>query len=287
MWDKGANNIVEIVGTLNETKFEINEEVAKATIFVKVNQKIGNEVVSENIPVQFYSKKMTKATDSKPSSINPSYQSLVDAQQNFVSVAACGNVEGASRVYIKGNLSENLFYTKTGVFVSEGRVKASFIYPARENAEDKADFIITGVVGDYKPELTRTGEETGNVVLNLLVPQYINHIDKISFSLTDDKLKAHAEKFWIPHSTIAVKGLVNYSFKVIEKIDDACVGDPIIKRETVTVKELIISGGHGTPLTEDEGKYEDEDVTTALAERQNRIREAKDKIENKTPSYNF
>ena len=277
-WEKNATNEVTIEGILNEVNLrEDTDKNGKPVIFGSFTLKTTNtingaEIVTE-IPVRVYQKKMTNA--GKP---NPAYENAERIMKTFVSVAA-GGEENADYLKIdgSGNIYENCFIsTNSGQVISSPAVRASFvnkIKPSEYNPGAKFKNII--VIGKKIPEVDKEGVETGALIIKGILPQWGGRADAVDFVVRNKNAINHIEKNWNEGDTVLVAGCINFTSEVSEVEEGGSFGEPIVTRRTRTVRELVITGGHDYPLTEEEGAYNLDDIGVAINERTARIEEMK------------
>jgi hypothetical protein len=196
----------------------------------------------------------------------------------YTSVAA-GGEENADYLSIKtsGKLSENTFVSKTtGQLISTPVIRASFANKTSKDEATKnsgARFKTIVVIGKMTDELTRDGEETGRLLLKGIVPVWGGKVELIDYVVENPNVINHIRNNWQEGDTVLIGGYVNFISKTQEIAEPSGFGEPIITRKTISVKELVITGGHDAPLTDDEGAYDNEAIGTALNERKARMDE--------------
>lgn len=281
------NNSVKIEGILSE--IDLNEisyqnkknetvEAISGTVKIRVNQQIDHKDCELDIPVHLFANKFTNSGKK-----NPSYDNLKQVKDEFASIAAVG-MEQADKVRItKGTITMNDFYNNSGELVSYPRIKASFISKVTDlnKYKPEASFSITYVVGDCGLVIDNDGVEIPNrYKIRGIVPQYGGMVDVIDFYAITPSVIDVISRFWHKGDTVRMNGKLNFSSRIEEKEIEVDFGEPRIERHTVSVSELIIVGGSQTPLT-GEFAFDDNDIKQALAERQNRLAELKNKQKTK------
>lgn len=275
---KQAENVVKIEGILSEVN--IREDVSKTTqkpyimgeIKIRVNQDINGETKDIEIPVNLFATKEKKA-----GGINPAYEAIKKIQNEYTSIAACGDVSKASRVRIdKGELGENAFWGNDGRLVSQPRIRTSFT--TRINSADcnqKADFKTTIVVAKISDEIIKD-EPTGRLIVKGIIPQYGEKVDIVDYVVASEEAINHIRTYWNEGDTVTVAGKVNFSTKTTVEEKTVGFGDPIREEKTFSVKELIITSGSASAL-EGDAAYSTEEISTALKERMASLEASKEK----------
>ena len=87
----------------------------------------------------------------------------------------------------------------------------------------------------------------------------------------------------VAFDTVKINGKLNFTSTVEEKMVEVDFGEPRMERRTVSVSELIITGGTQTPL-DGEFAYDEDEIATALQERQAYLATLKEKAKSKTES---
>lgn len=277
-----AENRVKIEGILNEIDLEARTFTKKdgtpmdgisGSIIVKVNQKIGGEDKELMIPVHVFSYKTTNA--GKP---NPAYESLMRVKNEFVSVAAAGNEDEADRVRITGaNIRMNEYYSQDGRLIAFPRINASFINKINKaDCKPEASFSAEFVVAQKKEEVDRNGEPTGRYVINAVLPQYGGMVDVIPFYAETESVINAVSQYWEEGDTVKANGRLNFTSKTETSYEEVDFGEPIERTRTISVSDLIITGGSQTPLSEDFA-YSHDEIQSALADRKARLEAMKDR----------
>lgn len=266
-----SDNVVEIVGTLNSleivtgtsTKSGRPRDYVRGTAEIKVDQEIDGKMYESIVPVKMFSMK-----DKKDGSPNGIYDRILSYKDKFLSASAAEDIKQASFVRIGGaKLEENSYYDKNNdTFRTSFQVSGSFINEANKTDEDEVSkYRMTGVVGKMRPELNREGEETGRLIVDMIVFTYGGKANKITM-VADGSRKTHIETNWEEGDTVAVTGRIVISHKTTVIKEDQGFGEPIEKRITESVHELVITGGSKTGLEEDMS-YDADSVKEALNQR--------------------
>lgn len=284
---KQAVNIVNIEGILSETDLKyasyVKEgrtvECIRGTVKVLVKQVVNGVVTPMEIPVQFFSNKLTRE-----GTLNSSYANLEDAMNKLVSIAASPSGEmSADCVYIRGELQENAFFGRDGKQYSDTRIKASFINKVEKTkCQPKADFTLEMVVANKAFKVDNEGVEVEPKVLTLkgIVPQWAGKTDVVGLVCKDPKKIDAISSIWDVNDTVKVSGNLNFTFDTIITKEEVAFGDPVEHARTVNVKELVIRSG--SDAYDSEYAYDLEEIQAGLADRKVRIEQEKERSANRT-----
>lgn len=280
-----AENRIKIEGILSEIDLEARAFTKKdgstvdgvtGRIIVKVNQKINGEDRELMIPVHMFSYKTTNA--GKP---NPAYVSIMDVKNTFKSIAMVGETE-ADRIRITGaNIRMNEYYSADGRLVSFPRVNASFVNKVVGECKPEATFSAEFVVVQKNEEIDRNGEPTGRLEVKAALPQYGGLVDVIPFYAESEGVKNAVEQYWEIGNTVKANGRLNFSSRTEITHQDVDFGEPIEHVRTISVSDLIITGGSQDPLS-DEFAYDAAEIQSALAERKARLEATKERSMSRT-----
>ena len=113
-----------------------------------------------------------------------------------------------------------------------------------------------------------------------ILPQYGGKVDVVDFYATSPNVISAVSSYWSEKDTVKINGKLNFTSKVEEKMVEVDFGEPRMERRTVSVSELIITGGTQTPLDGDFAFDEDE-INEALKERQANLAAKKEKAKEK------
>ncbi len=278
-------NIVHIEGILSEINlnygtFKKNGADIKSIggfIKVRVNQKINNVDTELEIPVHMFASEFTNA--GQP---NPGFASLEKVMNEYVSIAA-SDIDHADRVRINhGQIQMNEYYSQNGTLISFPRITTSFISKIKANeCNPEATFSVIFMIGSKGYELDRDGVETERYKIVGMLPQYGGKVDVIPFYATNPNVISAVSEYWNEGDTVKVSGKLNFSSKTETTVVEVDFGEPTQKTRTVSISELIITGGSATPL-EGEFAFNMDEMQTALTERKARLAALKDKSANKT-----
>lgn len=283
---KQAENSVKIEGILSEIDLKTGSTVKNGktvdyisgSIKVRVSQVLNGENVELDIPVFMYAGKLKN--DGNP---NPAYASIERVMNEYVSIAAAG-IDSADRVRItNANIRMNEYYTQTGQLNSYPRINASFVTKLTDLSKftPEATFSTVFMVAAMGYETDKDGVQKDNrFKIRGILPQYGGKVDVVDFYATTPNVISAVSSYWSEKDTVKVNGKLNFTSVVEEKMVEVDFGEPRMERRTVSVSELIITGGTQTPLDGDFAFDEDE-INEALKERQAYLAEQKEKAKSK------
>lgn len=269
-----SDNYVYVSGVLNEMEiieanFADGSPYVKGTASIAVDQDINGKVVENIIPV-----KMFAALKKRDGGENPMYSRIVGYKDAFISRAAAEDPSQASRITVKGKVEENCWYSSaTDSVVSIFQISSNFLNKQKEGDKEEATFRLSGVVGSTRPEMDKNGEETGRLIVTFIVIGYGGKANKIEM-IAEGNAKAHIETNWEKGDTVQVTGKINMVQKVETWKEEQGFGEPIERSRTVSVRELIVTGGSATGL-EESLSYDMDSVKLALNERNAKNEEKK------------
>lgn len=276
-----AENVVRIEGILSETdlkygSFEKNGEKRNSIggiIKIQVNQEINGESVTLEVPVHMFASEYTnKGTK------NPAYQSIERIMNEYTSIAAAGGAANADCIRVtNGKITMNEYYGQDGRLVAFPRITASFVNKVKaDELAPKAEFSTQFVVAKKQPETDKEGVETGRYKVTGIIPQYGGRVDVVEFITANPKVVSAIDQYWTENDTVSAVGRLNFSSRTETVIKEVDFGDPQETTRTISVSELVITGGSSTPL-DGEFAYDMSDIQAALAERKTRLDSAKTK----------
>lgn len=280
-------NVVKIEGILSEidlkySTFKKNNVDTKAVgglIKVRVNTKINGADTELEIPVHMFA---TQYTNSGAN--NPAYESIERVMNEFVSIAA-SDIEHADRVRItRAQIAMNEYYGQNGNLVSFPRIMASFVTKIKKDeCKPDASFTAIFMVGQKGYELDRDGVETDRYKIMGMIPQYGGKIDVVPFYAINPGVIDAVSNYWGEGETVKATGKLNFSSKTETVEVEVDFGEPSETTRTISVSELVITGGSSTPLEGDFAINYD-DVKVALEERKARHAALKEKGQTKGTS---
>lgn len=276
-----AENVARIEGILSETdlkygSFEKNGEKKNSiggVIKIQVNQEINGESVTLEVPVHMFASEYTnKGTK------NPAYQSIERIMNEYVSIAAAGGTANADCVRVtNGKITMNEYYGQDGRLIAFPRITASFVNKVKaDELAPKAEFSTQFVVAKKQMETDNEGVETGRYKVTGIVPQYGGRVDVIEFITSNPKVIEAVKQYWTENDTVSAVGRLNFSSRTETVIKEVDFGEPQETTRTISVSELVITGGSSTPL-EGDFAYDMDDIQAALAERKTRLDASKAK----------
>lgn len=270
-----AENKVFIEGILSEidivertyTKDGVQNNALAGQIKVRVEQKINGIDKILEIPVHVFVNEMTKKGTK-----NPAYESIDTVRREFISIASGAGVEGADRIRISGaSIQMNEYWADENRLSSYPRINASFVQRVkRDEFTPKAQFSTELVVSKMINEVDKDGVETGRLKIEGILPQYGGRVDVVPFIAENPNVVDAISQYWQPKDTVKVSGKLNFSSTVEIYTEEQGFGEPIEKKRTINVSELVITGGSQTPL-EGDFAFNEEEIKNALAERKTRL----------------
>ena len=281
-----AENRVRIEGIvseidINETSFTRNGQLKEAIggkITIRVKQTISGEEKVLEVPVHCFAAKTTnKGTP------NPAYESISKVAKEYTSIAACGSEEEADCIRVtSGDIRMNEYYSQTGNFVSFPRVNNSFFQKVRKDElNPEATFSAQFVVTSKTEEVDQNGDLTGRYIVTGALPQYGGLIDLIKFYCESDGVINAVSTYWEIGDTVQAHGKLNFSSKTETITESSDFGEAISRQRTISVSELIITGGSQEPLGDELG-YSNEEIREGLVRRKARLEELKNKAMSKS-----
>ena len=276
-----AENKVFIEGILSEidivertyTKDGVQNNALAGQIKVRVEQKINGIDKILEIPVHVFVNEMTKKGTK-----NPAYESIDTVRREFISIASGAGVDGADRIRISGaSIQMNEYWADENRLSSYPRINASFVQRVkRDEFTPKAQFSTELVVSKMINEVDKDGVETGRLKVEGILPQYGGRVDVVPFIAENPNVVDAISQYWQPKDTVKVSGKLNFSSTVEIYTEEQGFGEPIEKKRTINVSELVITGGSQTPL-EGDFAFNEGEIKNALAERKTRLENRKAK----------
>ena len=280
-------NTVKIEGILSEidlkygtfNKNGVETKTVGGIIKIRVNTKINGEDTELEIPVHMFSTQYTNAGAN-----NPAYESIERVMNEFVSIAA-SDIDHADRVRItRGQISMNEYYGQNGNLVSFPRITASFVSKVKKDeCKPAADFTVVFMVGSKGYELDKEGVETDRYKVVGMIPQYGEKVDVVPFYAINPGVIDAVSNYWNEGETVKATGKLNFTSKTETYEVKVDFGESSEATRTISISDLVITGGSSTPLEGDFAINYD-DVKAALEDRKARLAQLKDKSQNKGAS---
>lgn len=279
---ESKENSVKIEGILSEIDLETGSYVKDGktvekiggSIKVRVNQMLNGVETELDIPVFMFANKLTNK-----STPNPAYASIERVMNEYKSIAAVG-IDAADRVRITGaNIRMNEYYGQGDKLNSYPRINASFVTKVTDMSKynPEASFSAIFAIGSMGYETDKDGVEVADrYKIRGIMPQYGGSVDVIDFFATSPNVIDAVSSYWEQGDTVKINGKLNFTSKTEEKLVEVDFGEPRVERKTISVSELIITGGSQTPL-EGDFAFDMDEIQTALEARQARLAEMKAK----------
>ena len=283
---ESKENSVKIEGILSEIDLEAGSYVKDGktiekiggSIKVRVNQMLNGVETELDIPVYMFANKLTNKGTS-----NPAYASIERVMSEYKSIAAVG-IDAADRVRITGaNIRMNEYYGQGDKLNSYPRINASFVTKVTDMSKynPEASFSAIFAIGSMGYETDKDGVEVADrYKIRGIMPQYGGSVDVIDFFATSPNVIDAVSSYWEQGDTVKINGKLNFTSKTEEKLVEVDFGEPRVERKTISVSELIITGGSQTPL-EGDFAFDMDEIQTALEARQARLAELKAKAKAK------
>ncbi len=270
---EGILSEIDIVERTYTSKDGAQNNALAGQIKVRVEQKINGIDKILEIPVHVFVNEMTKKGTK-----NPAYESIDTVRREFVSIASGAGVDGADRIRISGaSIQMNEYWADENRLSSYPRINASFVQRVkRDEFTPKAQFSTEIVVSKMVNEVDNDGVETGRLKIEGILPQYGERVDVVPFIAESPNVVDAISQYWQPKDTVKVSGKLNFSSTVEIYTEEQGFGEPIEKKRTINVSELVITGGSQTPL-EGDFAFNEEEIKNALAERKARLESRKGK----------
>lgn len=283
-----AENKVRIEGILSEINIDYKSfvkdgktvEAIGGNIKVHTEQMINGETKILEIPVQMFATKLTSKGTS-----NPAYESIERVMKEYSSIAAVGE-EAADRIRItNAQIQMNEYYApNSDKLTSFPRINCSFVTKVKPSEyKPVATFEAEFVVASKAYELDKEGNETGRYKINAILPQYGGKVDVIPMYSVNENVTNAISEYWNEGDTVKASGRLMFTSesKVVSTPVD--FGEPEEKVVTVSVSDLLITGGSQEPLS-GEYAFDTAEIQSALAERKVRLEGQKEKAASGTKS---
>lgn len=278
-----AENNVRIEGILSEVDLEYGSfqknnkavECIRGTINILVHQPINGIPTDNEIPVHMFAAKYKN--NGEP---NPAYESIERIKNEYKSIAAVNGEEEADRIRITGgSIRMNEYFNQNQQLVSFPRINTSFVTKVRkEDFKPEATFTVEMVVANQGYKVDAEGNEVEPKVYEIkgIVPQFGEKVDIIPFVCSNENVINAVSTYWNENDTVKASGRLNFTSKTETFHEEVDFGEPIERQRTISVSEMIITGGSQTPLDGDFA-FDVEEIRQALTERKERLEEQKKK----------
>lgn len=261
-------NKVTLVGKVSEITYRKDVNRNKDNY---VAGEIKIETGEDNIiPVSFYQNELTK--DGKPNGI---YASLMTVIDEFKTIAKDGR-EAADTVSVTtGKLEENSFYGKDGNLIRQYRISSPF-FNRKSGAEPANEFVVEGIVVNTSDEI-KNDVPTGRLFVDLLVIGYGDRGNILRLVVEGEKGVDYIKSSVSERDEVKFAGQVLHS-EINEQVkEEVAFGEPIIRITTRTEKKLLITSATAAR----ESTASSEEIDTILADREGRLKVAKERAESK------
>lgn len=282
-----CKNVVVIDGVLKELDVvEANTSdgraYVRATAKIGVDQEIDGKVIENEIPIKMFS--MRLKSDGKQ---NVVYDRIVGYKEQFISAEVADDISQASRVRIIAQLEENSYYDERKDKIVTGyQFTGSFMNKEKPSDKEECTFETQGIVGKMKPEIDKNGDETGRLIVSMVVIGFRGKANVINY-IAKDSAKDYILANWNEGDTVVVTGKIIASYKTETWQEEQGFGEPITRTRTVGQRELLITGGSPGGANE-EMSYDADSVKLALSKRQEDLdaMKTKTKVKASAPKVN-
>lgn len=265
---KESLNEFSVIGILNEIK--INEGTSKKTndqwvsceASVRVDQDINGKTEENIVPVKLFASR-----HKKDGGLNANFDRIKEYGEKLISLGSVepGQEDKASKISITASIRENSFAGRDGRTINSWQLSTNFINNQRRDDEEGATFVVTGVVVKKVPELDREGNETGRLLIKLCVISWGGTANVIDF-YAEGSAADHIDRNWEQGDTVKAAGVIAMTNRIVKTQEDVGFGEPIVHTRTESRRELIITSGSNSGLSEDES-YDADDIKVALDKR--------------------
>jgi len=266
-----ADNKVFVEGTVSEVNFEIKQIDGKEAITGDIVIQLNDDSICT---VDVFSYKFKKDGNE-----NTVFKGLSTVMNEYKSIAKFGKEE-ADKVRISGaKLVVNDYYNSSGELKSIVKMQTNFVNRMKQGEElnPKAEFEVEVFIHKINDELNKNNELTGNKIISGLVPVYDGKIVPMDFIVKDPELVQGIESLYEPGQTVKLYGDVNISITTTKTIIPVAIGKPKEVINTLTTRELIITGGSEPYIEDDANVFNVETVKNAMAVRTEMLEELKNK----------
>lgn len=267
-----ADNRVFIEGLVSEINFEVKEVQGKDAITGDISVETGENSIHV---VDVFAYKFTK--EGKENSV---FKSLTTVMNEYKSIAKVGREE-ADKVRISGaKLVVNDYYNQSGELRSPVKINTNFVnrLKAGDEFSPKAEFEVEIFIHKLNDEVDKkSGEPTGRKLISGLVPIYNGKVVPMEFVVADPALVDAVDSMYEIGQTVKIYGDMINHVSTEKKVTAVAIGKPKETTTTITVKELVFTGG-SEPYEEENSKvYNMEAIKTAMSVRTEYLAELKEK----------
>lgn len=276
-----AETIVRAEGILSEKNLEKaldkdNKPIIKGDLVLQIDD-------LNTLTVSVYvSEKKNDGND------NPAYAGIETVMNTYKAISEVG-VADATRVrFNRGQLRPNTYFDQQGIEKHSVRYSNSYFNSLRpsEEFEPKADFEVEVVISSIRNEIYTSGEnqgeETGRAILECWLPTY-NGIEPLTLiAPAEDGVADAVTSMFEKGNTVKFFGNIINSRIVRVREVPVVIGKPKREEYSTYVNELVITGA-SAPYEEDKA-YNLETIGAAVAVRNEKLKEMKDKAVNRPAS---
>ena len=240
-----TNNVV-VEGILSEVGLEratyvkdgVTHDCVRGEIKVRVVTPLqqNSDPVELEVPIRFFTKKLTNAGNE-----NPSYTNLCDIIDNAKSIATVG-IEAADCVRVTGGrITMQEYYTPDGRLMSYPSVSASFVNVIKaSDMEPKAKAEVTVVAQNIRRLTDKEGIETGALQITGVTIGYGGYADVIPFVTSNPAYVSGIEASFSEGDTMKIVACMNFTSRTEKTYEQVAIGEPIERVKTIRVNDLVI-----------------------------------------------
>lgn len=255
---KQSKNVAKIVGLLVENNLKVGtftkdgkeNEYISGILTIRVNQMISGQEEVNEIPVYVWVGKYTKNN-----TINPAFESMVKAMNNYTSLAIANSESEATKVLItSGSITENIYSPDGSIVRSTPRIQTSFISSITNLSGyvPEATFTMDIVVTEVVEETNKEGIPTNRLIVKGMACKYNGEMSNLSFVVENPNGINFIRSYYQPNQTVQVSGKIRFTSKT-EMIEvPTRFGDPVYRPKTTTCRELVITADSSDVLTPDQ-----------------------------------
>lgn len=222
------------------------------------------------IPVSFFQNETTK--DGKD---NRGYTAMETMIEEFKTIAKDGPDEADIVEMSGGRLEENSYYSESGQLYRGFRTSGRF-FNRRAGANAKNEFIVEGTIVNIHEEI-KNDLPTGRLFIDLLVIAYGDRAHILKLVVRDEAGASYIKSSLSNGDEVKFAGEIEFS-KVEEEItEEAAFGPPITRITSKVERNLVITSATAAK----QSSLSQEEIQTALAEREGRLKEEKERTARK------
>ncbi|MEM4994819.1 hypothetical protein WKH56_19855 [Priestia sp. SB1] len=266
-----GENTVEITGVLAENRLEYYTSQDKRE-FIRGQFDI-KTATDEIQTIHVFSSKLKK-----DGSESAGFKGFETVMNEYKSIQDAGE-EAADKVEVRnGTLEMNDYVGGDGQVKSYPQFSTFFVSRLRagEEFKPKAELTVEGYIQSISAEV-KNEEETGRLKLKLVVALFGGAVAPFEFIAPSGEIAEYIDENWEVGQTVTLYADIVNRVEKKEIAQAVSFGKPKTKTVTNSVREYVITGG-SEPYEEENAKsYSTEVIKKALAEREVKLEELKNK----------